>query len=164
MPTKIMHQSKKSYLFLWLWKPIYIYGLKVTVYSVRKSLQYTFKKPLVSAPPRIQCLLIRLKKYQLDIMHVPGKHLNIADTLSKAHLPRANHDNNVSDDSTVMIHTVISNLPISADKLIYHCYHDPKWKLSVIHFLPSLLPTQPRWLQRHYFSHGTSLGHILFNF
>ena len=50
------------------------------------------KKPLANTPPRIQCLLMRLQKYQLRVQYIPEKDLVIADTLSRVpHIPKQKH-------------------------------------------------------------------------
>ena len=41
------------------------------------------RKPLHAAPPRLQCMLIRLQKYDYTIQYVPGQNLVLADRLSR---------------------------------------------------------------------------------
>lgn len=36
-----------------------------------------------SATPRIQCLLLKLQPYQLNVLHRPGKEMFVVDTLSR---------------------------------------------------------------------------------
>ena len=45
-----------------------------------------FKKPLNDAPPRLQRMLLKLTKYDLDVRYVPGKQQVISDCLSRAPL------------------------------------------------------------------------------
>ena len=65
----------------------YIYGREVDVQSDHKPLEVIMKKPLSSAPARIQRLFMRLQKYQVNVQYRPGKEIYIADTLSRAYLP-----------------------------------------------------------------------------
>lgn len=51
----------------------YVYGREVNVESDHKPLELIMKKPLSSAPARIQRLLMRLQKYQVNVQYKPGK-------------------------------------------------------------------------------------------
>ena len=64
----------------------YILGKPFEIQTDHKPLIYLFssKKDLDCLPPRIQRFRMRLMKYSFSIVHVPGKNLNCADTLSKA--------------------------------------------------------------------------------
>ena len=92
----------------------YIYGREVDVQSDHKPLEVIMKKPLSSAPARIQRLLMRLQKYQVNVQYKPGKEMYIADALSRAYLPVTS-----SPDIEIeaQVHMVISNLPVSNEKL-----------------------------------------------
>ena len=65
----------------------YVYGREVTVQTDHKPLENIFIKPLLSAPKRLQRMLLHLQKYNLKIVYKPGKELFIADTLSRAFIP-----------------------------------------------------------------------------
>ena len=61
----------------------YILGQDViTVETDHKPLIPIFKKPLLSAPKRLQRMLLRLQKYNLHVTYLLGKHIYIADMLS----------------------------------------------------------------------------------
>ena len=60
----------------------YTYGQKVNVVS-----DHILKKGLANAPKRLQGMMMRLHKYDVDLMYVPGKNVHFADTLSRAHRP-----------------------------------------------------------------------------
>ena len=56
------------------------------------------KKPIHTAPPRLQCMLLRLQKYDYTIVYRPGKEMVLADRLSqfpsrKEHMPIELHQN-----------------------------------------------------------------------
>ena len=65
----------------------HVYGREVTLQTDHKPLENIFRKPLLSAPKRLQRMLLQLQKYNLKIVYKPGKELFIADTLSRALLP-----------------------------------------------------------------------------
>ncbi|GBM44476.1 Retrovirus-related Pol polyprotein from transposon 17.6 [Araneus ventricosus] len=64
----------------------YTYGRNVTVETDHKPLLGLSKKPYDSISPRLQRMLLRLNKYNVNLIYVPGKQLVIADTLSRAQL------------------------------------------------------------------------------
>lgn len=92
----------------------YVYGREVNVESDHKPLEVIMKKPLSSAPARIQRLLMRLQKYQVKVQYKPGAEMYIADTLSRAYLPETDSSDT---DIEAQVHMVISNLPVSNEKL-----------------------------------------------
>ena len=66
----------------------YIYGREnVTVESDHKPLQVIFRKPLVSAPKRLQGMLLCLQMFDLTVKYKKGLEMYIADMLSRAALP-----------------------------------------------------------------------------
>lgn len=70
----------------------YIYGKPVTVQSDHKPLENIMQKQLCKAPARLQRMLLQLQKYDLNIVYSPGKHMYIADTLSRATVNKADDD------------------------------------------------------------------------
>ncbi|XP_063370221.1 uncharacterized protein LOC134658469 [Cydia amplana] len=66
----------------------YIYGrTDVTVETDHKPLVSIIKKPIASAPARLQRMLLRLQPYTFELMYKPGKYLYVADALSRAVAP-----------------------------------------------------------------------------
>ena len=59
---------------------------KITVESDHKPLQSIFKKSLLAAPSRLQRMLLRLQRYNLDVQYKPGSQMYVADHLSRAYL------------------------------------------------------------------------------
>lgn len=82
-----------------------MYGRPVKVDSDHKPLAPITPKLLVKSPPRLQHLLLRLQKYDISITYVPGKHMHVADTPSRATL------NELNDDMEVVVHSLVTNLP-----------------------------------------------------
>ena len=62
----------------------YTYGRHVIVQNDHKPLVATHRKPIAAASLRIQRMLLRLQNYTYTFVHVPGKDLHLADTLSRA--------------------------------------------------------------------------------
>lgn len=58
----------------------------VLVETDHKPLESIFKKPIVSAPRRLQRMLLRLQRYNFNVIYRPGKSIVIADFLSRAPL------------------------------------------------------------------------------
>ena len=59
---------------------------KVTVESDHKPLQSIFKKSLLCAPSRLQRMMLRLQRYNLEVVYKPGTQMFVADHLSRAFL------------------------------------------------------------------------------
>lgn len=111
-------QIKKELLaILWGCKGFhqYIYGRHITVESDHKPLEAIIRKPLSAAPPRLQRMILQLQKYSFTIVHVPGKNIPVADTMSRKLMPCL--DDNFSEVMDVQVHTVLSALPVSDAKL-----------------------------------------------
>ena len=64
-----------------------MYGRSVIVESDHKPLESILAKPLVSAPKRLQRMILRLQRYDLDVQYKKGSELHLADTLSR-HYPK----------------------------------------------------------------------------
>ena len=69
----------------------YVYGREaVQVETDHQPLVSIVKKPLNSAPSRLQRLLLQLQKYNLNLKYKRGPMMFLADTLSRAYLPDIN--------------------------------------------------------------------------
>lgn len=92
----------------------YVYGRSVILETDQKLLIAISQKPLGDAPPSIQCLMLCLQKYDLTFEFTPGKHLVVADTLSRASLQ---HDKSTTEED-VQIHVdyVKAQMPVSEAK------------------------------------------------
>ena len=69
----------------------YLFGREVTVETDHKPLEAILKKPLLTAPKRLQRMMMRLQNYQLKVVYKRGQEMYIADTLSRAYLPVPDH-------------------------------------------------------------------------
>ena len=92
----------------------YVYGRKVVLWSDHKPLETISKKPLATAPKRLQRLLLRLQQYDVEIRYKPGPEMYLADTLSRAYLPTTARS--PAEEETERIHAV-DFLPISEPQL-----------------------------------------------
>ena len=61
----------------------YLYGRTFIAESDHKPLEAIQLKNLISAPPRLQRMLLRLQPYDITIKYRPGKQMQIADALSR---------------------------------------------------------------------------------
>ena len=62
-----------------------VYGREVKVQTDHKPLESISKKSLISAPKRLQRMLLRLQKFDLDVTYKKGTEKVLADTLSRAY-------------------------------------------------------------------------------
>ena len=65
----------------------YLYGRYFKVITDHKPLVMIMEKPISSAPPRLQRLLLKVQGYKFDLEYRPGRELVLADALSR--LPSA---------------------------------------------------------------------------
>ncbi|KAL5479357.1 hypothetical protein EMCRGX_G022870 [Ephydatia muelleri] len=62
----------------------YIFGKKVRIETDHKPLEIIVQKPILSAPRRLQRMLLLLQRYSLEVVFRPGEQQVLADTLSRA--------------------------------------------------------------------------------
>ena len=89
----------------------YVYGRSVILETDHKPLIAISQKPLGDAPPRIQRLMLRLLKYDIKFKFKPGKHLGVADALSRASL----RNTKSTTEEVVQIHvdSIRAHMPVS---------------------------------------------------
>ena len=73
--------------------------------------QYVYGKQV---QVRLQRMLLKLQRYELDLVYVPGKYMDMADAVSRAYLPANTNDEALSEDIEDIIHCMIRDVPISA--------------------------------------------------
>ena len=83
------------------------FGRPVIVRSDHKPL----KKPLSSPPRRLQSMIMRLQKYNIDVRYECRTKMYIADLLSRAYLPEVR-----GEDEKELVN-IIKPLPVSDQKL-----------------------------------------------
>ncbi|KAK3092083.1 hypothetical protein FSP39_025049 [Pinctada imbricata] len=65
----------------------YTYGRTVIIENDHKPLETILRKPLSSAPRRLQDIIMEMNRYDIQFRFVKGSKLLIADTLSRSYLP-----------------------------------------------------------------------------
>ena len=93
-------------------QPIHV----VHVESAPKPLEIIVKKPLATAPPRLQRILLRMQKYDCTLEYNPGRELVLPD-MSRAPLPETTDINNMEEEIALHVHLIQSRLPVSKPKL-----------------------------------------------
>ena len=88
----------------------YTYGHKIKLWTDHKPLITIVNKPLVTAPKRLQRLLIRLFQYDVEVCYKPGKEMYLADTLSRAYIEC--NEQSVTEKETESIN-MMDYLPVS---------------------------------------------------
>ena len=61
----------------------YVFGEPVRVQTDHKPLEMIWKKSIATASPRLQRLLLRLARYEIQVEFICGKDNSIADALYK---------------------------------------------------------------------------------
>lgn len=84
----------------------YIYGKKLVVETDHQPLQTIFKKPIQSAPPRLQRILFDLAVYSPTVIYKKGKDIPIPDALSRD----CNHQSEDEEEDNLEVNVI---LPIS---------------------------------------------------
>ncbi|KAK3098150.1 hypothetical protein FSP39_016659 [Pinctada imbricata] len=103
-----------------------IYGKSdVTIESDHKPLESIMKKPIHSAPMRIQKMMLKLQPYEFTLIHVKGKDLGLADCLSRLPLPETCQ----SMDDEVMVFPVETLTSSSHDVIVEATKRDDQLQL-----------------------------------
>ncbi len=102
-------------LFGCKWFHEYMYSRRMLVESDHKSMEAILRKPLAAAPPRLQRMISQLQKYNVCIIHRPGKGIPVANSLSRK--PIEYHNDSLMEGMEAQIHTIISSLPVSDSRL-----------------------------------------------
>lgn len=93
----------------------FTYGRSVDVQSDHKPLESIMTKPLLSAPKRLQRMLMRLQWYQVRLQYCPGKHLLLADTLSRAYCRDQERGKVESEVESI---NMVTYLPVSKERTL----------------------------------------------
>ncbi|XP_060734892.1 uncharacterized protein K02A2.6-like [Tachysurus vachellii] len=93
----------------------YTYGRKVTVHSDHKPLENIVRKPLLNTPKRLQRMLLRLQRYDIEVKYIPGKDMLLADTLSRSYLPE--HASESSVEREIESINMVQHVNIAEERL-----------------------------------------------
>jgi hypothetical protein len=86
-------------------------------------------KDIDCTPIRCQRLLLRLMRFNFEVRHVPGKELVIADALSRSPVPHSPEDEELSDEVTAYVDSVMTSKPVTTrrmEALRAATVHDPE--------------------------------------
>ena len=93
----------------------YIYGLPTfTVETDHRPLVSIIKKNLNDMSPRIQRLMMKMLRYDFELVYTPGKHLILADALSRAAMRSC--VSTTAQDVQCHVNMVSAALPVSDKK------------------------------------------------
>lgn len=84
----------------------YVYGKKLTIETDHKPLEIIFKKPLHTAPARLQRILFDVTQYDPVIEYKKGSQLYVADSLSRD--CKQNIENNAEPEMEIEVHIVMA--------------------------------------------------------
>jgi len=132
-PSTAMTSAEKNYakierellsiMFACEWLHQFIYWTPVQAEIDHKPLVNIMKKPLNDCPLRIQRLLMRLQRYDLDVTYTPGKQLVAADALSSA---TAGEDSSSREEPVELhVNLVVKTMPM-LDRFLDHIKKRPK--------------------------------------
>ncbi|XP_062610827.1 uncharacterized protein K02A2.6-like [Saccostrea cucullata] len=93
----------------------YVYGREVCVQTDHKPLVSIMQKSILTAPARLQRMILQLQRYNLKLVHVPGKQIPVADTLSRKYLPHTMPE--LSKGIEAQLHLVHENMQVSDCRL-----------------------------------------------
>ncbi len=94
----------------------YVYGREFGVISDHMPLKSIFNKPLSKSPARLQRFRLRLQRYDFTVQYRQGKHMYVADALSRAPLKDTTPELRPKEIHA-HVYSVYNNLPISQNRL-----------------------------------------------
>jgi len=96
----------------------YILGMRFLIETDHKPLVPLLgTKHLDSLPPRILRFRLRLARFNYSILHVPGKLLYTADTLSRAPSTSTQNDVRLQEEAEAVMELYVAHLPASTERL-----------------------------------------------
>lgn len=108
------------------------YGCKVAVQSDHKLLETIVRKPLLSAPKRLQRMMMHVQKYDLDVVYTPGKHMLLADTLGRVFVLLSSRSFFALFNTAMLLDTLVCICLICGFQLILSSIIIPRNLISVI--------------------------------
>ena len=75
-----------------------------------------WKKSITTASPRLQRLLLRLARYEIQVEYICGKDNSIADVLSRVD-PLSPKPMDAKQMDVIPVHHIISNVPATDNRL-----------------------------------------------
>ena len=95
----------------------YVYGLpRFVAETDHKPLISIIKKNLSEMSPRIQRLMMKLQRYDFELIYTPGKHIVMADALSRATTQNNTPVSLTETDVELHVNLIAKSLPVSDRK------------------------------------------------
>ena len=95
----------------------YVYGKPVRVQTDHKPLETIWKKRIATASPRLQRLLLRLARYEIQLEYIRGKKNSIAEALRRVDpLSPEPQDENMQIDA-ILVHQITNAIPATDNRL-----------------------------------------------
>ena len=88
----------------------YLYGAPFSIQTDHKPLEMIIKKSINAAPARLQRMLLRLQKYDVNIQYCPGKEMILPDSLSR--LP------NTATGEEIKLNMTVSFVSFSQERIM----------------------------------------------
>ena len=96
----------------------YIIGKSIVIETDHKPLVSIFgQKDLDKLSPRLQRLRIRMMRYSYEIYYTPGKHLVIADTLSRSPIKTNDSSPELQEELLAYVQFVLQNYPATDKRM-----------------------------------------------
>ena len=76
---------------------MYTFGRAICIESDHKPLQTIVRKPIASAPKRLQRMLLKLQRYSFELKYRKGTEMYVADTLSRLKHKQGNQEESQSE-------------------------------------------------------------------
>ena len=107
----------------------YVFAKETVIYTDHKPLELLFRKPLLSAPMRIQKMMLKLQWYSLKVNYRKGIEMKISGALSRAYLPFQTKDLEDSKHSDLVSMITISKI---RSIQIYKKEQRQKWMYYIV--------------------------------
>jgi hypothetical protein len=128
----------------------YIYGKPLLVETDHKPLVTIFKKPIHTAPPRLQRILFDLQQYSPTVVYKKGKDLHLADALSRDCEPAENDLRAESDLEVHVITCVSKEFSAIVRKEITRCSELSQLTNMVMNGWPENVENVPEALRKYW--------------
>ncbi len=95
----------------------YLLGLDFTIETDHRPLVALLeRKSLDDVPPRVLRFRLRLLRFRYKVVHIPGKEMYTADTLSRAPLA-SQGDRQLQEDAEAYVNAILHNIPATESRL-----------------------------------------------
>lgn len=101
---------------------VYIYGKPVTIKTDHQPLVTITRKPIYTAPARLQRMMVQLQKYDISLVYKNRKQMHLANTLPRA--PRESTLQHVNELNNFEVKSVNQVSSSRLDELKKHTAED----------------------------------------